>query len=297
MKIGVIANCQAAPIARAIELVSSASTVLSLPVHLRGTAVFDKAHAEMSSLLSDPAAVVFSFPLGEAQAELHTAMLRKRARARVITLTNIHFGGLHPDATYVGELDGRVASPLGDYHSRIAVAAFLAGLGSDACEALYSDETYERAGYFYEFEKAANELRARDRLVDVKLAEEFLGFVIARPSLYTLNHPVPWVFQWIAEKLCGFIGLESRGVPDEMLPNYLSGGAWWPIDDCIARFHKLGYQGCDRYRQPEARGGAFLTRQQFVRRCYGLYSERRAALAQSRQAKDALKRFKDVGLL
>lgn len=124
MKIAIIANCQVQPLAKMLSSLGVIDEVVSIPVHLYGTQHFDMAVEKFKAYESNPEFVVLSFINGEKFGEFETVNLKNRIQ-NLHTITNIHFSGLHPDITYLGDQAGRIESSLGDYHSKIILHSFL----------------------------------------------------------------------------------------------------------------------------------------------------------------------------
>ncbi|MFZ2989254.1 WcbI family polysaccharide biosynthesis putative acetyltransferase [Ideonella sp.] len=269
-KLAVIGNCQASPLASALGALPGIAVAQAVPLHLAQTPAFKQIETELESVLADPEAVVFTFNVSDHHGRFSTQALRQR-RDRVVTITNLHFSGLHPDVTYLGSMGSRLHSPMGDYHSRIVLDAFLAGCTTAECAARFNGRVYAESGYFDAYAEAEQTLLARDEGLDVKFAAQFLAMVPEVPTLYTMNHPTAVVIQAFAARLAAHLGRELPIFPVHYLRNHLGEGAWWPVYGEIAEAAGLKYRTPMVFQQPRPRGGKLLTLPEMIERSYAAY--------------------------
>lgn len=283
LKIAIIGNCQAQPLSKALSAFEGVKATVPVPIHQYGTKHFLRPEEEFKALIQEPEAVVLSFVNGPRFNDFATATLKQTVKP-LYTLTNIHFSGLHPDITYVGDQGGRIPSPLGDYHSKIILHSFLTGRSKPDCLARFCGNEYARLGYYQEFEKAATELRARDKELDIQFAEKFLSLLKEIPCLYTQNHPTPVVFQEYVLLIAQYLGLKAWRQPIELLPNYLAHSTWWPVYAEIAELHGLKYRMPLTFKQAEPLGGKFMELEQLIHASYQIYEKIPKRIRGSRQA-------------
>lgn len=288
MNIVVIANCQVQPYHSMLSAISSVSKVVSVPIHLEGTSNFERAKAEMLKvLIEDPEALILTFQLGENFSDLATASLRA-SYGNVKTFTNIFFDGLHPDCTYLSGSVGRIQSPIGDYHSKIAIRCFFNNASIDECISSYGATSYERLRYFDQFQLSMTELIKRDSPLDIKLGGDLLNCIIDHPSFYTFNHPTSAIFSVAIQKIALSVGLVYPSHLHGYEQNFLSNNTWFPIYPQIAARHDLNYSGSYLFRAPTFLGGRFLDLNEFVSRSYEIYNKERLQLLESKQLKEIL---------
>ena len=96
-----------------------------------------------------------------------------RGSGNVEFITNVYFSGLQPDFTFIGSLGERHIGPLGNYHSKIVLGAFLADLTAKETAALFCDKAYRELGYYDEFEVSKAKLLEVDANNTIRFAEEF----------------------------------------------------------------------------------------------------------------------------
>lgn len=238
-KIVVIANCQCLPIARTIALGLLDSSVEFIDVNF----VTHEPHkTRIERLVSEPADIVFSIPLSDQWKGISTDFLRPIYHDRLFTFTNIHFEGLHPDITYIGEMGVRVQGALSDYHSKLILYGFATGRSITDTIRLFHETDYQAIGFGKAFQQSSVGLIERDVACDVQFAPCFIEIIKNRSSMYSVNHPMDHVFRALAEKLCTRADLHYKVYPDEYLTNYLSDNVIWPVYDKIAEMHNLPYR-------------------------------------------------------
>jgi hypothetical protein len=212
---------------------------------------------------------VLQFPESIAGIVLTEAAIAKFDR--VINFTNIYFTGLHPDATYIGGMGKRFLSPLGDYHSRITYLAYSKGLTIEECIQKFSSETYEKLGYYSQWDSSSIELINRDTKNDVKFAEEFLEITSNNLSLLTFNHPTSLVFNKLGNKLLNFIGLKEISLPIESQPNFLATNAFWPVYNNLNLSNRINYNTSFHFKSADSFGKKIYSLEQFVSTSYYLH--------------------------
>lgn len=282
MKVIVIANCQVLPLVKGLGFMTDVETALGLPIHLFETNHFDKPKENFEALMKEDEPIILTFNNSEKFGEFETGKL-KHTFKNVITITNIYFSGLHPDITYIGDMRGRISSPIGDYHSKIVIHSYMTGKSVNDCMLLFNGINYEKLGLYSEYADSASLLLERDKENDIAFGKYFMTLLKERPSLYTVNHPTPYIFQEYLCVIADHLGIRAQRLPIEMLPNYLANSAWWPVYPEIAEHHNLNYQMPMLFKQPEAMGGKIIGLKEFVVHSYDLYNKLKERLYNSRQ--------------
>jgi len=172
---------------------------------------------------------LLSFNLSEQFERLHTPRLRAHFGSRLTVFSNLHFAGLHPDITYIGPMGHRIKGFLGDYHSKLVLFSFATRYSVDKCLGLFNGLTYEKLGFFDEFQTSAAELIQRDETCDVKFGATFLDILKSEPSLYTINHPTGPVFIELSARLASYCGLDFVATSRVNFQNHLSNNYIWPV--------------------------------------------------------------------
>jgi hypothetical protein len=255
------------PLAYLLEMHPDIQSVIQIPVHLKGTEHYSNPIKMIEE--SEKCFTVLQFP--ESIDGLGFTEAAKAKFDRVVNFTNIYFTGLHPDATYIGGMGKRFLSPVGDYHSRITYLAYSRGLGVEACVKKFSSETYEKLGYYSQWDSSSLELINRDAKNDVKFAEEFLEITSRNLTLLTFNHPTSLVFNKLANRLLNFIGLKEITLPIESQPNFLATNAFWPVYENLDLSRKVSYKTPFIFKSADSFGKKIFNLDRFVSTSYDLY--------------------------
>ena len=266
----IIGNCHSLPLADAFALCGAGLTSDFIDLNF---AELPEMATKIEALKADTPPLVFTQPISSTHGKLATDLLRQQlGHDRVITYTNIHFIGLHPDITYLGHFGSRVESFLGPYHSKLVLFSFVTRRSVDDCIQLFNGETYDAVGYMAAFEQSAAELRYREDACDVRFAETFLEMVRQAPSLFTVNHPTAPVFLELAGAMAGHAGLEFRQFEPHFLVNHLANSYIWPVYDAIAEHHQLAYRTPQFFVNTAGRRSRASTLTEFVAGCYASYA-------------------------
>ncbi len=262
----ILGNCNAPVLADCLRAGSNAWVRWVADVNHRGKPAFLAALAAIDAL---QAGSVISVPFGEDHPDLSTARIKALYGDRFFLMTNIHFTGLHPDLTYFGGFGGRVHSPIGEYNSRIVLSCYLRGMSRQDCLRQFNGRTYEKLGYFSAWEDSAEELRRRDRPMDITFADAFLEMTRHEQTLYSINHPTSIALVTQAESIARKFGLATRFAVDSFY-NPLVEEARWPIYPEIREAHRLPYETEFRFHgKPTAGPGMDLA--DFIAASYNCY--------------------------
>ncbi|WP_151711033.1 WcbI family polysaccharide biosynthesis putative acetyltransferase [Acinetobacter brisouii] len=137
-KIALIGNCQSTALSNFFKRVNGIEVVSLLDINCQGTPDFERDKYRL--LNSNDIDFVLSQPLSDSFNNLSSSFLREKFKDRFISYTNIFFTGLHPDLSYFGSFNQRINSPLGDYHSKLALTAFAKNMSITECLDLYCQE-------------------------------------------------------------------------------------------------------------------------------------------------------------
>jgi len=264
IKIVVMSNCQAPEIARALASIADVSAY--------GFEVFRaKASKNPSHYyeMMETADILLLGQTTENWAPFDTASMKERYGSKVLTYTPVHFNGVHPDITYVGNYGQRVLSATGDYHSRIALSSFLSGLEVGPAAENFASLDFSRFGFERIYRDSETEYRRRDESVDVKMADWFLDEIKRRPLLYTFNHPNSDFIQKIAAKVCQLSDIIFELTSLVQLPTQLSSSVIWPIHKSWSNLIGLAYHTPDIFWS----GNYAMDLNEFVWRSYQQYEK------------------------
>lgn len=213
--------------------------------------------------------VVLSQPIGDDFGAISSSNLSRIYGEDFLKITNFYFMGLHPDISYYGSFKMRIPSPLGDYHSKIALTSFLKGYGPETCLQKFCAETYEKMGYFETYRSSLQELEKRDVSNDIRFAAEFGRITQQRLSALAVNHPTSIVFAGFAEKILERLTGARVHIHPDMFVNQLSGSVIWPVYPEIGEAHRLPYRTDMLFHGDQ---GQTWDLEAFVRDSYALYA-------------------------
>jgi len=178
----VIANCQTQGLSNCLQLLNPGVTVEASDIwHFQSQATRDPAHwaAHMMSydciLLSDEITAL--------------GLVDFSACPRVVRIPPIGFAGYHPDLCYVYAEGKGVQTPLDDYHSIVAFAAFKMGLTEADAVALYNARMFEAGGYLDMWAIDKGHLFAHFDRYGYDMAAPFRQWAMRESFMFTLNHP------------------------------------------------------------------------------------------------------------
>ena len=178
----------------------------------------------------------------------------------------IAFNAYHPDICYVEANDKPLKSPLGDYHSLIAYAAFRVGLDLKRTLALYREEIYAALGYLDRWDHARDRLLGTFRDHGFDISQPFIAWTRGEPFMHSPNHPRIHCLRDVACGILARAGLEASylaSLPHDNLAN----GPIYPVYPEIGS--RLGTHG-DYLFKP---GGTyqFLRHEAYLAACFDLY--------------------------
>lgn len=258
MNILLIGNCQCDPIRTAFRMLFPYSTTDRVMLHLekdRRKEVIEERLRRYDMVVSQPA--------NSGYEGFSTDFVRSVVGdARLMTFSNIHFEGLHPDVTYFGPSGRRLMGSLGEYHSAIILAAYLGGYSEAACRTFFEGELFGEFGYIQRFDESLAELAARSDQVDVPFFDEFEVSIRSHPSMMTFNHPTSDLLIAYARKLSREVSSRTGAVRSDFplspynCPSFLSENIIWPIYPALAAAHLQGRGGSLWFRRNLNVGGS-----------------------------------------
>ncbi len=255
--IAILGNCQARGIAQAMRLLAPTSPVRYLPI---GT--LKREHGDLQGLARTLNAhdIAFSqfFPKGLLAGGDSQSLQASVPGLR--SVPSIVFSAFHPDMVYAGASSDLAAlklapSPLGQYHSAIALTAHRLGLDARRTAALYREDVFARLGYLDHWEPAVRELSAAAEQSGFNLDRELTRWARRGAFMHVMNHPKAFVLGDIAKRLLREAGLEPASVEiEDYLGDELVQDVVWPVYPPIAA--QFGIPGSYLFKT-RAKGGVF----------------------------------------
>ena len=297
----VISNCQSLPLKHAISLYCKDVTFDYYGVHLLPPEGREEAVAAFVAEARRKYDIVLAIPLSPDFGLLSQDRVRETFSGQFFgMITNIYFAGLHPDLTYIGGLARRVEGPLGDYHSRLALLAYLKGLDVDQAIAAFCDETYQKMGYYDVYQASLNEISSREHEVDVPMAADLPALMRKDLCLFSVNHPTSMLFSHYAAKVARWLSDSDVATMSTWsggpmgLVNHLASSSIFPIYPELAARFGLEYPGSYAFKPPLIGDDTVnpLDLESFVEQSFVMFEEHgRELLATTHQGRDALVQF------
>ena len=270
MKIGVLFNCQSDGVAAALQALLPGAEV----INFTGGAVkhSPERQAEVAAALHKCDHVIssgFDLRFGP----LTGRVLRRTAR-RYHDVPAVTFTGFHPDMIYVPvEGGGPLTGPTGDYHSRLAVTGFLAGLTPAEAAAMYNRLVFQRLGYLEVFARQCVLLTEYFAKREIDATPLLRGWLAAGSFMHSVNHPKMNVLLDLARTACMKMGVtpEDAGAAADRLPDKLSAGPMHPVFPAVAAAAGVAPEGI--FRNAKRLNGSYveLSPEAFVAASFAVY--------------------------
>ncbi|MFF8799849.1 MULTISPECIES: WcbI family polysaccharide biosynthesis putative acetyltransferase [unclassified Methylobacterium] len=276
-RIAVIGNCQATGVAQSLRLLLPAAEVETILLAGAGRR-FGTVDRLAPHLQEHDFVFSHFFPVGFlAGGNVHALAARVPALRLFPTIL---FSGFHPDLVHVGDeaslrLSRLVPSPIGAYHSAIALQAFRRGLSVDAALRMFDGPVFERLGYFDHWEASAAYLLRTARDVGFGLEREFARWSRGGIFMHVINHPRLTVLADIARRLAREAGCDPLDIPVEAYaPDALAAEPVWPVLPAIAE--RYGVAASTLFKGDGRRGPPrLLDLPDFVAESFALYARHR----------------------
>lgn len=270
INIALIGNCQSTAISKALLRSNLVTVKYVLDINCISTEEFQK--SKHSLLKNKDIDCIITQNLSDNFDDLSTDNLKSIFKEKILTLTNIYFTGLHPDLSYFGSFGNRFFSPLGDYHSKIALMCFSKQIKKEECIELFTDDIYRKLYYFDSYKNSKIELLKRDENLDIKFASDFFDITNDHLSLYAVNHPTPIVVKKLVIKILSHLNLETKEV-DNYFEDVFIKSQIWPLYESIRDFNNLQYCTPQYYSPSIESNLKKMHREEFINRSYDEYEK------------------------
>lgn len=205
MKLLVIGNCQARPLAAlldgAVEVIELMEPII---LHLARDADTSRNLASMAKadlILTQHTAPTFN------TSHLVAARIRKHFPSKTRVWPNIFYAGQQPNLKYLTHITrGRIDGPLDIYHdSEVLRAWYRDRLGIDPVPPREDPEEVHS--------RSLSALREREGDCDVAVSDLIEAYRHAMRLFFTFNHPVRWLLEQMAMRLSEGLGLSYVPAP------------------------------------------------------------------------------------
>jgi hypothetical protein len=170
-------------------------------------------------------------------------------RRRLVVLPRIVFNGFHPDSGFLLVGGRHVRSPTGEFHSRLAIWAFLRGYDPAATVRLFTESTFDRLGYFARWGEAERELLAEGRATGLALDDLLPRWRARGCFMYGVVQPRLFVLADLARRVLAALD-RTPAVADvePFLLDSLKAETVWSVYPPVAR--RLGVDGGYAFKAP-----------------------------------------------
>lgn len=274
-----IGNCQAAGVAQALRLLLPGAEVETILIGNLGRR-FRRIDRLAHHLRRADHVFSHFFPAGFIAGGNVHALAERVPRLRLFP--TILFSGFHPDLVHVGDeaslrLSRLIPSPIGPYHSAIALQAYRRGLSVEAALRLYTGPVFERLGFFELWDAGADYLLRTARDVGFDLDREFARWSRRGVFMHVINHPRLHVLGDIARRLAREAGCDPLDLAVEAYtPDALAAEPVWPVLPAIAE--RYGAAASTVFKGDGRRGvPRVLDLPDFVAESFALYARHPAS--------------------
>lgn len=238
-RIALIGNCQAAAIGRAIRLLRPGAEIRYLSAGTLG-----RRRIRPDQLVMDLAGYDYVFAQrinsGHVGPEHYAALAERGQSFRPVPA--MVFAAFHPDLVYVGGPGTAhpvyVDSPVGHYHSALALYGYLAGFTPPETLRLFRRDVFAFLGYLDLWRYAQDTLLELGREAGIDLAGDLVRWARRGCFMHSVNHPKMFVLADIARVLLRDAQIDFADYElDSFLVDDLSLKGMWPVYEAVGRHY------------------------------------------------------------
>lgn len=188
IKIAVVGNCQARPIANLLTNLNPNIEITSVSiVHLVKENEKEKYWTEFNNadfIIGQQ--VNENYPLKFVQSE----NLKATFKEKYLEIVNLYYRGYNPEVQYLRDPNlGTIKGPMGDYHHTIILNSWKEGKSADLTAKLVEDESVYQELFNNIHVTSLNELKRRENNLRVKITDFIAENLALHRLFFTINHP------------------------------------------------------------------------------------------------------------
>ncbi len=269
LRIRVLTGCQMDGLVSALHILFPTADVNGFHTYRLLGGDREKIHADVAS-----ADILFTLPLDKTFGDLSFDRIQTLG-PKIQVVPQVVFAAFHPDIIYLERVDGTyVQTPMTDYNSLIATAAYLNGFDVKQTVRLYNAYTYQALSYFGHLDESAASLLADFASHGIDLRDA-LGRWLRRPEpfMYSVNHPKHFVLADVAVAASRAAGLwDGRSTPSfDTMPDHLARWVVYPVFKEIAT--RMGKAGSTHFKLVGEDDNNCLSLDTFVTRSFESYAK------------------------
>ena len=188
IKVAVVANCQARPLARILPLLNSDIEITNTAiVHL----LKNEQEAEFSQILQNSDIIIAQQVADNYPCEfVRQNQLRDQYGDKVVSIINLYYSGYTPDLRYLRIPGlGTLRGPLGDYHNQTIFQSWREGLSPEKVIERVQSIEYNREKYQAISGASLAKLRKREQTASVDIVDYIESKLSDKRLFFSFNHP------------------------------------------------------------------------------------------------------------
>ncbi len=196
--------------------------------------------------------------------------LRKAKLDRIgkhVQLPSITFRGYHPDLIYIFNRGRPLSGPTSHYHSAIAFACYLQGIGPTDAASYFNGHFFEQCGYFDVWAGERDRLFAEFEATGLNIRPYFRDWGRKNAFMYSYNHPRIQPLYDMASALLKSLGVSSHRsdlIPHDNLANSAIFAVYPEIGEGLGVHGRYEFRAVGDYRP--------FALSEYINKCYDLYA-------------------------
>jgi hypothetical protein len=209
IRVVVLGNCQARPLATILPLYNASVEVTSVGVvHLLQNDeepyyedLFRKADLILAQPVSDTYQCTF----------VRASELKRFYGDKVLFWINLYFRGYNPELFYMRLGNQQtLRGPLGDYHCRTFFEGWKRNFSIEKTIAMHNDISFNQEHYSTIPETSLAELRRREQMADITITSIMEPLLWRQRLFFTFNHPNLLMLQMVATEILKVAGIKIK---------------------------------------------------------------------------------------
>ena len=234
--IAVLGNCQNTNLVACIQALTGDVNPASYEISLENVAKLTE--EQLSALVVD-----HDFLFAQNSIADFIITQYPEASGKIVRVPHVTFNGYHPDLVYIGvrNCDEPLTGPTWHYHSSIALYSWLHGFNVSETLKLYTNETYERLGFFDYWKAAEQALLQEGDACGLPLDGLLAEWATRGCFMHSYNHPKLFATADVARALLQKIGLPTLSIAaEEYIVDMFQERGWvWPVYPEIGNRHRV----------------------------------------------------------
>jgi hypothetical protein len=209
MKIAIIGNCQARPLAQLIGIMTPEVEIVTVAI---AQLLKDAQEPEYMSKF-DECDYIFAQKITDTYEckFIRTKLLKERYKDKIVTWINMYYTGYNPELVSIRSASRLpLRGPLGDYHSETIIKGYRQGLSPAKCVERMFDPEYNREKFAGVPGLSLSELALRESDTDIRIAKFIAEYQGKERLFFTFNHPTSRLLIETSRQLLEQIGLSLK---------------------------------------------------------------------------------------